>query len=569
MEPLPTLNAHSQKLPSATRRVFISYAHADGKQFAEDLYQDLVEKHQISVWRDIVDLESGGKTWPSQIDDAIKNVEYLALVLTPGAERSHNVLKEWRLARQEGVCVLPIIADPNLDLDRLPHWIRKQELVDPSIPEQRNRFFARLIAPCTKPRVPFMEGKGLPEVFVERPVEFGKVIDLLLGDDRQEPLAITAALRSFGGYGKTALASAICLNDDVRNAFGDGILWVTLGDTIDEQGVVKKVNELIFMLSREHPGFTSIEPAETRLSELLADHDVLIVIDDVWHRANLDPFLKGGPRCARLITTRDKRTLPYRSTSVDVDAMRHNESLELLGYDLKGAGVLSEKLESLAHRLGHWPQLLSMVNGVLRRRVADHELLVDALAFVNKNLDESGLKAFDESDEGRQRAVGITLNLSLQRLSEEQRSRFFELAIFPENVNIPLATVHKLWNHANPQYTETMADTLCGTLSDLSLLRNRDLGPKKSIRLQDVIQTYIVQQQPELLSIIHRQLLDAHGPSDGQSSSGGLNTWADLLVTEDYLWDYLAFHLFEAGCHDELLATVTNWPYLVKKDWSA
>jgi Mrp family chromosome partitioning ATPase len=65
-----------------------------------------------------------GEAWWQQIVAALTNehVEYMVLVLTPAAMRSDIVRKEWRLARQKGVCVLPVIAAPDLDFQSLPHW---------------------------------------------------------------------------------------------------------------------------------------------------------------------------------------------------------------------------------------------------------------------------------------------------------------------------------------------------------------------------------------------------------------------------------------------------------------
>ena len=43
------------------------------------------------------------------------------------------------------------------------------------------------------------------------------------------PWRSRSALQGAGGFGKTTLAAALCHDDDVKLAFGDGILWVTLG----------------------------------------------------------------------------------------------------------------------------------------------------------------------------------------------------------------------------------------------------------------------------------------------------------------------------------------------------
>ena len=107
-----------------------------------------------------------------------------------------------------------------------------------------------------------------------------------------------------GGYGKTVLALALCHDERVQEAFDDGILWVTFGER--PSNLVNKVEDLIYTLSGEKPGYTSLEAATTHLVKLLADRDILLVLDDVCSSADLKPFLQGGKRCARLITTRNK-----------------------------------------------------------------------------------------------------------------------------------------------------------------------------------------------------------------------------------------------------------------------
>ncbi|MCI0551113.1 MAG: toll/interleukin-1 receptor domain-containing protein, partial [Anaerolineae bacterium] len=196
----------SNKLKKTRSGIFISYARRDGKSFSDDLRHRLNEEYHFKVWQDIVELE-GGKDWWLQIEAAIKSVEYLVMVMTPGALRSEITRKEWRLARQEGVCVLPVMAEA-IDFTTLPHWMRDTHFLDFKYPEQWDRFIRTLQNPCKAPRVPFMV-EDLPEDFVSRPGEFGHLLALLLDPKHEEPIAITAALRGAGGYGKTTLARAL------------------------------------------------------------------------------------------------------------------------------------------------------------------------------------------------------------------------------------------------------------------------------------------------------------------------------------------------------------------------
>jgi hypothetical protein len=99
-------------------RVFISYARTDGEPFATKLRQRLEAVH-IPLWQDRVGLE-GGKDWWLQITEALEKVEFLVPVMTPAAMGSETVRKEWRYARQQGVCVYPVKGVPDLDFASLP-----------------------------------------------------------------------------------------------------------------------------------------------------------------------------------------------------------------------------------------------------------------------------------------------------------------------------------------------------------------------------------------------------------------------------------------------------------------
>jgi hypothetical protein len=321
---------HQSKSNQPRAGVFISYARSDGEAFAHRLRQRL-EKQQIKLWQDRVALE-GGRDWWLQITEALDNVQFMALVVTPNALKSEIVRKEWRYARQQGVCVYPIKGSPDLDFNSLPRWMRDQHFYDlgslegESFGPEWQKFLNDLNKTPDVRRVPFMV-EDLPAGFVQRPNEFDQLVALLLDQNREEPVAITAALRGAGGYGKTTIAKALCHDERIQDAFDDGILWVTLGENPGD--LTGRVEDLIQTLSGERPGFSNLESAIARLKELLADRDILIVIDDVWNRDHLRPFMQGGSRSARLITTRNPNTLPDRAAEVKVDAMREAEAVAL------------------------------------------------------------------------------------------------------------------------------------------------------------------------------------------------------------------------------------------------
>lgn len=291
----------------------------------------------------------GGRDWWLQITEALDNVQFMALVVTPNALKSEIVRKEWRYARQQGVCVYPIKGESNRDFNSIPRWMRD---------------------------------------------------------------------------------------------------------------LTSRVEELIYHLDGNRPGFTNLEAAITRLKELLEDRDLLLVIDDL---------------------------------------MKQNEAVALLGAGFENHADLPRirnELNALAERLGEWPLLLKLVNGYLRKS-AEHEnrTLPDAAARAKQALDKRGLTYFDVRDsDQRNDAVAKTIGVSLDLLTEDERARYFELAIFPEDVEIRSVTLEKLWSRTGG-LDEFDTDDLCVRLNRLSLLLDFDAS-KRGIRLHDVIRHYLAFHLP-------------------------------------------------------------------------
>jgi hypothetical protein len=316
----------------------------------------------------------------------------------------------------------------------------------------------------------------LPAEFVRRPAEFDALMRLLLAQNRESPVAITAALRGAGGYGKTTLATAICHDQGIRNTFKGGILWATLGENPGD--LIGRVEDLIQTLSGERPGFSNTKAAIARLKELLADRDILIVIDDVWNRDHLLPFMQGGSRCARLITTRKLSVLPVGIPDVAVRSMSNEEAAAMLRANLaEYEGEYSQnELPAWSQKLGKWPLLLRLVNDELRRRCARGHLLPSAMNYIKEQFEEIGITALD-NERGdlidRNRSVARSIETSLRELTEEEGARFAELAVFDLNKPIPTATLELYWALTG-KFSKVKTQRFCDRLHDLSLVHYFD-----------------------------------------------------------------------------------------------
>jgi WD40 repeat protein len=536
--------------PNVAPRVFISYARADGEAFADSLRQRL-QAANVPLWQDRIGME-GGKDWWLQITEAIDASDFMVLVMTPRAVASPIVRKEWRYARQQGVCVYPVKADTTLDFATLPRWMRDSHFYD--LDREWDKFLIDLGQVCETVRVPFLV-QDMPEDYVPRAALYDSVIDVLLDDSEEEPRAVNIALRGAGGYGKTTLARAVCHDERVQQAFDDGVLWVTLGEHPGD--LTSRVVDLIEVLSGERPGFSTVEAAAARLVELLADRDLLIVIDDVWNAVHLRPFLQGGTRCARIITTRNSDTLPLNVVKIDVDAMTTSEAVTLLGNGVQYAGY-ERDMAALAKRLGEWVLLIKLANGVLRRRTESGGSMREAIDYVNKALDKRGLRAFDARDAvDRGHAVAKALKVSFDLLLADEYTRMTELAIFPEDVEIPLVTVQTLWG-ATGGLDDLDTEDLCGRLFGMSLLLTFDLSTGR-IRLHDIIRTYLREEVGGNLPALNATFLDAF------SNTYKLAKWSELPKSEVYLWDALFYHMRAAGQKDRMVATICDLEYLIAK----
>ena len=170
----------------------------------------------------------------------------------------------------------------------------------------------------------------------------------------------------------------------------------------------------------------------------------------------------------------------------------------------------TQALAALAQRLGEWAQLLKLVNGFLRDRVVtNHEPLHRAIAGVNKRLDLKGLTAFDARNEAaRTNAIAKTIGVSLDLLDEDERARFAELAVFPEDVDVPLGVVARLWSETGG-LDEIDTEDLLRRLQSLSLLLSLDLD-RRTFRFHDTVRHFLQDRAgKDALAALHKRLLKA------------------------------------------------------------
>ena len=509
-------------------RVFLSYSRAD-EEFATRLRRRLEsEAPDISLWQDRTQMEGGVGWWP-QIQAALERVEFMILVMSKASVHSETVRKEWRYARQQGVTVFPIVAG-DIAFEVLPKWMSSVHFFD--LDREWPTFLQYLRSPPVPHRVPFM-APDLPAGFVERAAEFAAVRDHLVECELLNSLAGTTALYGTGGFGKTTIAADLSHDEDVITAFFDGILWVTLGRNPNLQAAVTLLQNAITGGQR---AFSDLESAVLALAEQLQDRTCLIVIDDVWDMSHLKPFLRGGRKCSRLITTRDFR-IAAEFVHISINEMRGKEATALLTRGIPVEDI--QAFEQTARRLGKWPLLLDLANATLRLRLARGDTAGGALAYLNRALERRGVTRFDPLNEAK---IARTIEVSLESLNRE-RQQYLEFAIFPENTNLPLTAVQDLCG-----LDEFEAEELVQSMHDLSLLQF-DLQAG-TFRLHDAVVAWLREQLPDP-EPIHAKLLAR---------------WGDPRSLQNaYAWRYIGYHLVHARRTETLRELVLDFDWLQSK----
>ncbi|MCM3922054.1 NB-ARC domain-containing protein [Frankia sp. AiPs1] len=376
-------------------------------------------------------------------------------------------------------------------------------------------------------------------------------------------------LHGTGGMGKTTLTREVCRQPEIAGAFGGGLLWVTIGETLDGARLAERINDLSETLSGVRPTLADPEQAGFHLGTLLGDESRLLVVDDVWNPAQLQPFLLGGAGTVRFVTTR-LRDLAPRARMIEIPAMLPAEALALLLRDL--GEQAPEAAERLLGVTGRWPVLLRLVNRALVRHVRDGMSATRAAERVLRRMRRRGPTGLDVSRAAqRTEAVEATLAASLGLLTGHRLERYLELAVFPEDVEIPRRVLDAYWG-ATGDLDPDEVDDLCQELADLSLVVAYRRSPP-ALLLQDVLRTYLrvrvgEDRLREFEAVLCDALRDTFLPARPDTVAVAVapsEPWWLLPESADYAWTHLVGHLVGAGRTAEVAALVRDLRWTLAK----
>ncbi|MSV29537.1 MAG: TIR domain-containing protein, partial [Bryobacterales bacterium] len=487
-------------------RIFISYAHRDGGDLASRLQIDL-EARGFDAWLDTHRLK-GGDRWSNEIEVALDRAHLVLALLSDGSYTSDICRAEQHSALDAGKPVIPLKVQSGC---RVPLALRTLQWIDFSGAANYDAAFKDLLASIVKcqsvaetvPRPPrYNNAPALPDNFVERPEILNQLRDVLFRDAPQRNIALTA-LQGMGGIGKTTLAQALCHDEVVRHAYPDGIFWFSIGKesnlSFDER--MEGVPGLHRLL-----GAYEGEPAcISEYRNAVRDKAALIVLDDVWSAAAIEPFRTESPRSRLLVTTRDAGIAPtFGAREFTANLLTDGEAREVLArWTGLGTGALPSAADEVIRECGNLPLALAMIGAQLNRKPPGYWDIV--LGYLRR-ADLAEIKAkFPEPHTTLFRAIQVSFE-ALNAEDPAAAQRYLALAVMLEDMAVAPSVQRTLWNVDEGGAMETAEQFI-----SLSLAQ-RD-GAKGGIRLHDLQLDYVRWLYPDrdALELIHGAVrLSAH-----------------------------------------------------------
>jgi WD40 repeat protein len=397
----------------------------------------------------------------------------------------------------------------------------------------------------------------LPRNFVPRLAKRQQVITELraLASQGSGTIGLSSAadLRGAGGYGKTTLALDAARQTEVMDLFPDGVVFIEIGR---KPAITTILADWTAVLggSAQAARFATAEAAGVAFAEAIGERQILLILDNVWESEDVLPFLQGGPRCVRLITSRRSDLLPPGASGVNVDRMEPEEAVALLTREIPGAS--GEEMFPLYERSSRWPVVLGLFNGVLRSRTTGrHALPVSEVvgALVGR-LDQLGVAAADDIAPDHLRTASAVLKISVEELAETSvvaKDRFLSLAAFPPSALIGLTLLADLW-----ECDVLAAGAACDTFAARSLLESTE---DSGVRIHDVVHDYLRREHTAAVRANNTRLVTTF------RNRLPVGAWHLIETEDEHFLDHLAYHLVNANEEDELADLVQDLRFLGRR----
>ena len=317
--------------------------------------------------------------------------------------------------------------------------------------------------------------------YVPRPRETKVVVDLLTAEGTGTGLR-KVAIYGMPGSGKSALAIAVAHEKDIEQRFSDGVLWITLGQEPNLVGILSG-----WVQALGDYQFKSTEPQtlQAHLNSLLQDGAILIIIDDAWKAEDARLAVVGGPRCAVLLTSRERGIVKAADIPLDfqyeIPVMEEEQAVQLLAGGPGRNLDVRERADALAisHALGYLPLALELASAQMQGQfpLAWKELRSDFEQEIARleSLDDPNLRDLSQADQRKRFSLVSSITLSLRRLTLPDLEKYAWFGILPDDTDIQVGMAATLWEVEERQAMERVAHISATRHCSVSAITNRML----------------------------------------------------------------------------------------------
>jgi hypothetical protein len=516
--------------------IFLSYARKDDEPFVKRLYEDLTGLG-FMVWWDRKNMPSRGNTFLKEIRDAIATADRVIAVCGPAYRESVTCRAELDHAHNACTIITPILRLGNYDV--LPPDIMMIHTVDmrdarpykAGLEELLDKLGDRAAPPAVLLGVP-----ALPAHYLPRHDDLHVVAELVMAD-ATTPTVITsmkqtAALLGMGGIGKSVIATAFCRECATRRFFTHGIVWIQVGLTPSLLSLLNGITSALGDLQN----YRTEPDAQTGLQKLLTNKCCLIVLDDVWDAKYAVPFRNAiaGTPCRLLVTTRNMQIPSLLGAQEhQVGLLSKEESVALLE---QWTGKSDPDHATIAEKLGYLPLALRLAGALMQEGYRPQEWL--------KGFDRVSRITLDIPSPNRDDSLDVSIGMSVDAAFPEPEADrnllYYTFGIFQGDTHIPQTVVLKMWKQVRPDLDEF---TLIRALDRLVRLALVERHEDKTLTHHDLLHDYTAEKLGEGAKQTHNSLLAACNPER--------KPWHEI-PDDGYLYDFLAYHLEEAGRLDDL-----------------
>eukprot|EP00698_Gefionella_okellyi_P001861 TRINITY_DN11700_c0_g1_i1.p1 TRINITY_DN11700_c0_g1~~TRINITY_DN11700_c0_g1_i1.p1 ORF type:complete len:1302 (+),score=294.95 TRINITY_DN11700_c0_g1_i1:65-3970(+) len=276
-------------------------------------------------------------------------------------------------------------------------------------------------------------------------VDYGDHVEKLLTTLNAATSGVVAVVGP-AGIGKTAFAAAVARSHAAAALYVDGILWFNVGPDVL---LTKSQAQLASMLSDSfHEEFEDVATGMHYLINMFSGRRCLIVLDDVRMPTALEALacvdVSSGGRV--LVTSREPSSTGVSSLSLyALPPPDSNFALQVLARhaDVSTAEVSGELLESMQavmHLCACVPLALALVGGAMPRPSS-----IEQWQNVRDSMQTALTTMMTITSDIIVAACLSAVQVAIAALSEVNRQRFQQLAIFEPGVRLSRNTVHNLW----------------------------------------------------------------------------------------------------------------------------